>query len=166
MIPVCDVQNRKGDSHFKLTKVGVTGVRKLVHIERPNSETYNEPLVCRINVYVDLPADQKGSHMSRNLEVLRAIVDECMKEPVSGIEDLAMNIGKLLLVKHEYASESNVEIDAEYFKNNKTPLGKDTTEVYELIGRATCRRDGTFDKTIGIRAVGMTACPCAQENVA
>ena len=166
MIPVCDVQNRKGDSHFKLTKVGVTGVRKLVHIERPNSETYNEPLVCRINVYVDLPADQKGSHMSRNLEVLRAIVDECMKEPVSGIEDLAMNIGKLLLVKHEYASESNVEIDAEYFKNNKTPLGKDTTEVYELIGKATCRRDGTFDKTIGIRAVGMTACPCAQENVA
>ena len=166
MIPVCDVQNRKGDSTFMLTKVGVTDVRKLVHIKRPDSGTYNEPLVCRINVYVDLPADQKGSHMSRNLEALRAIVDECMKEPVSGIEDLAVNIGKLLLVKHEYASESNVEIEAEYFKNNKTPLGKDTTEVYDLLGKATCKRDGSIKKTIGVRAVGMTACPCAQENVA
>ena len=165
MIPVCDVQNRKGDSTFMLTKVGVTDVRKLVHIKRPDSNDCNEPLICRINVYVDLPAEQKGSHMSRNLEVLRAIVDECMKEPVSGIEDLAVNIGKLLLVKHEYATESNVEIEAEYFRNNKTPLGKDTTEVYGLIGKAKCRRDGYVQKTIGVRAVGMTACPCAQENV-
>ncbi|MBQ7700766.1 MAG: GTP cyclohydrolase I FolE2, partial [Candidatus Methanomethylophilaceae archaeon] len=84
---------------------------------------------------------------------------------VSGIEDLAVNIGKLLLVKHEYATESNVEIEAEYFRNNKTPLGKDTTEVYGLIGKAKCRRDGYVQKTIGVRAVGMTACPCAQENV-
>ncbi len=166
MIPVCDVQNRKGDSNFMLTKVGVTDVRKLVHVKRPDSGSCNEPLVCRISVFVDLPAEQKGSHMSRNLEVLRAIVDECLKEPVPGIEDLAVNIGKLLLVKHEYATESNVEIEAEYFKNNKTPLGKDTTEVYELLGRARCRRDGSIQKTIGIRAVGMTACPCAQENVA
>jgi len=165
MTQVCDVQNRKGDSDFRLTKVGVIGVRKLVHIKRPDS-TPKEPLVCRINVFVDLPAEQKGSHMSRNLEVLRAIVEECLREPASGIEDLAVNIGRLLLVRHEYASEANVEIEAEYFKDTRTPLGKDATEVYDLIGKACCRRDGSIVKTIGVRAIGMTACPCAQENVA
>ena len=34
MIPVCDVQNSKGDSGFMLSKVGVTGVRKPVCIKR------------------------------------------------------------------------------------------------------------------------------------
>ena len=165
MIPICDVQNRKNETGFSLTKVGVTGVRKLVHVKRPD-EHRNEPLVCVIDVFVDLPADQKGSHMSRNLEVIRAVVSECVREPTTGIEDLAVMIGKKLLEKHEYARFSNVNIVAEYFKDNITPHGKDTTEVYNLYGRARCERDGEITKTIGVEAVGMTACPCAQENVA
>ncbi len=165
MIPICDVQNRKNETGFSLTKVGVTGVRKLVHVKRPD-EHRNEPLVCVIDVFVDLPADQKGSHMSRNLEVIRAVVSECTREPTTGIEDLAATIGKKLLEKHEYARYSNVNIVAEYFKDNITPHGKDTTEVYNLYGKARCERDGEISKTIGVEAVGMTACPCAQENVA
>ncbi len=165
MIPICDVQNRKNETGFSLTKVGVTGVRKLVHVKRPD-EHRNEPLVCVIDVFVDLPADQKGSHMSRNLEVIRAVVSECTREPTTGIEDLAVTIGKKLLEKHEYAKYSNVNIVAEYFKDNITPHGKDTTEVYNLYGKARCERDGEISKTIGVEAVGMTACPCAQENVA
>lgn len=165
MIPICDVQNRKNETGFSLTKVGVTGVRKLVHVKRPD-EHRNEPLVCVIDVFVDLPADQKGSHMSRNLEVIRAVVSECVREPTTGIEDFAVMIGKKLLEKHEYARFSNVNIVAEYFKDNITPHGKDTTEVYNLYGRARCERDGEITKTIGVEAVGMTACPCAQENVA
>ena len=165
MIPVCDVQNRKNETGFSLTKVGVTGVRKLVHVKRPD-EHCNEPLVCMIDVFVDLPAEQKGSHMSRNLEVIRAVVSECTEEPTTGIEDLATMIGKMLLEKHEYAKFSNVNIVAEYFKDNVTPHGKNTTEVYRLFGKAKCERDGVITKTIGVEAVGMTACPCAQENVA
>ena len=165
MIPVCDVQNRKNETGFSLTKVGVTGVRKLVHVKRPD-EHCNEPLVCMIDVFVDLPAEQKGSHMSRNLEVIRAGVSECTEEPTTGIEDLATMIGKMLLEKHEYAKFSNVNIVAEYFKDNVTPHGKNTTEVYRLFGKAKCERDGGITKTIGVEAVGMTACPCAQENVA
>lgn len=165
MIPVCDVQNRKNETGFSLTKVGVTGVRKLVHVKRPD-EHCNEPLVCMIDVFVDLPAEQKGSHMSRNLEVIRAVVSECTEEPTTGIEDLATMIGKMLLEKHEYAKFSNVNIVAEYFKDNVTPHGKNTTEVYRLFGKAKCERDGGITKTIGVESVGMTACPCAQENVA
>ena len=165
MIPVCDVQNRKNETGFSLTKVGVTGVRKLVHVKRPD-EHCNEPLVCMIDVFVDLPAEQKGSHMSRNLEVIRAVVSECTEEPTTSIEDLATMIGKMLLEKHEYAKFSNVNIVAEYFKDNVTPHGKNTTEVYRLFGKAKCERDGGITKTIGVEPVGMTACPCAQENVA
>jgi GTP cyclohydrolase-4 len=166
MLPVCDVQNRKNETGFKLTKVGVTGVRKLVHVARPNSDGPNEPLICTIDVFVDLPADQKGSHMSRNLEVIREIVTESTCKPVTGIEDLAVNISRMLLKKHEYATTANVNIEAEYFKGNVTPHGKTTIEVYKLLGRAVNSRENGISKTLGVQCIGMTACPCAQENVA
>ena len=166
MAQICDVQNRRNESGFKLTKVGVTGVRKLVHVARPDSENQNEPLICTIDVFVDLPAEQKGSHMSRNLEVIREIVTESTSNPVTGIEDLAADISRLLLKKHEYATTANVNIEAEYFKGSVTPHGKNTTEVYKLIGQAVNTRGKKLDKTLGVQCIGMTACPCAQENVA
>ena len=167
MIPVCDVQNRRNDTGFKLTKVGVTGVRKPVRVKRNNVKTdLKETLPCTIDVFVDLPAEQKGSHLSRNLEVLREVVDESVRKPVSGIENLASDICKLLLKKHEYATTANVSIAADYFKGNITPHGRETLEVYKLLGKASCKRDGTIRKTLGVQVIGMTACPCAQETVA
>lgn len=166
MMPVCDVQNRKNESGFKLTKVGVTGVRKPVFVKRPDSDDNTPLLSCSIDVFVDLPAEQKGSHLSRNLEVLREVVDESVSKPVTGIEDLAATICRKLLKKHEYASTSNVNISADYFKNNVTPHGKKTMEIYRLLGKAYCERDGIIRKTLGVQVVGMTACPCAQETVA
>ena len=122
MIPVCDVQNSKGDSGFMLSKVGVTGVRKPVCIKRAiDGNDLNGMLFCSIDVFVDLPAVQKGSHLSRNLEAIREVVDDSIATPVTGIENLAVDICKKLLVKHEYASEANVKIEAEYFKDTSTP---------------------------------------------
>lgn len=57
----CDVQYRKGDSGFKLTKVGVTHVRKPVLVKREGKgNILNGALACDIDIFVDLPATQKG----------------------------------------------------------------------------------------------------------
>lgn len=166
MKPICDVQNSKGDSGFMLSKVGVTGVRKPVCIKRSiDGNDLNGMLFCSIDVFVDLPAIQKGSHLSRNLEAIREVVDKSTSVPVTGIENLAADICKLLLVKHEYASEANVSIKAEYFKDSKTPNGRSTMECYTLIGGAVGLRDKGIRKTLGVEVIGMTACPCAQQTV-
>ncbi|MBR1973747.1 MAG: GTP cyclohydrolase I FolE2 [Candidatus Methanomethylophilaceae archaeon] len=166
MIPVCDVQNSKGDSGFMLSKVGVTGVRKPVCIKRAiDGNDLNGMLFCSIDVFVDLPAVQKGSHLSRNLEAIREVVDDSIATPVTGIENLAVDICKKLLVKHEYASEANVKIEAEYFKDTSTPNGRKTMESYKLIGKAKGIRDCKIRKTLGVEVIGMTACPCAQQTV-
>ena len=61
----CDLQYGKGDASYKLTRVGVRNVRKPVVVHREGlGETLNNTLSCAIDIYVDLPADQKGSHMS------------------------------------------------------------------------------------------------------
>ncbi|MGI6009089.1 MAG: GTP cyclohydrolase MptA [Methanomethylophilus sp.] len=162
----CDVQYSRGSTGFKLTKVGVSGVRKPVLIARPG---INNPLSkvvnCSFDIYVDLPAAQRGSHLSRNVEVLRAVAEESVQQPVDGLENLAADMVRKLLVKHEYAQNAYVSIEAEYFRPRKTPSGRDTLESYTLIAGARATRDGEVRKTIGCKAIGMTACPCAQETV-
>ncbi|MCQ2079133.1 MAG: GTP cyclohydrolase MptA [archaeon] len=162
----CDVQYGKGSSGFKLTKVGVSGVRKPVLISRPGmTNPLNSVINCNIDIFVDLPAAQRGSHLSRNVEVLRMVADESTSKPVSSLESMAVDMVEKLLVKHEYAQNAYVKIKAEYFKANKTPSGRDTLEMYTLHAGAHGIRGGEIRKTIGVEAVGMTACPCAQETV-
>ncbi len=157
-----DVQNQRAEQRFKLTRVGVTGVKKPVVVERPwGSVTLN----ATIDVYVDLPSDQKGSHMSRNVEVTGEIVDRSVREPVRGLEDLTSQMCETLLQRHEYASYSEVEASADYFLEKKSPLGRPSLENYHIIGRTEAYRDGRRRKYIGVEVVGLNACPCAMETV-
>ncbi len=162
----CDLQYGRGNASYKLSRVGVKGVRKPVLVKRSGMDgTLNNALNCSIDIFVDLPAEQKGSHMSRNVEVLNEVVEASVRNPITGIEDMAADICKKLLVHHEYATTADVSISSEYFRSSKTPLGKDTFEMFNIMAGGHIVRDGPLTKTIGVRVVGMTACPCAQQTV-
>ena len=162
----CDLQYGKGEAGYKLTRVGVRGVRKPVLVKRDGiNSTLNNALNCSIDIFVDLPASQKGSHMSRNVEVLNEVVDASVREPITGLEDMAADMCRKLLVHHEYAQTAEVSITAEYFRNSKTPLGKDNFEIYTLMAGGRIQRDGPLVKRIGVKVLGMTAWPCGQQTV-
>ena len=162
----CDLQYGRGEAGFKLTRVGVKGVRKPVIVKREGvGKTLNNSLNCSVDIYVDLPGSQKGSHMSRNVEVLNEVVLESMESPVTGIEDMAADMCRRLLVHHEYAQTADVQVVAEYFRASKTPLGKPTFESYDLLGGSHIERGGLLRKKIGVEVIGMTACPCGQQTV-
>jgi len=162
----CDLQYGKGDAAYRLSRVGVKGVHKPILVQREGiNGTLNHILNCSIDIYVDLPGDQKGSHMSRNVEVLNEIVEESVKHPITAIEDVAADICRRLMVHHEYAKEGEVHIEAEYFRASKTPLGKDTFESYTILSGGHIVRDGEITKMIGVEVIGMTACPCGQQTV-
>ncbi len=162
----CDLQYGKGEAGYKLTRVGVKGVRKPVIVHREGvGKALNNSLNCSVDIFVDLPGSQKGSHMSRNVEVLNEVVIQSMDEPVTGIENMAVDMCKRLLVHHEYAQTADVKVTAEYFRGRTTPLGKSTFESYGLLGGAHIERDGVLTKKIGVKVIGMTACPCGQQTV-
>jgi GTP cyclohydrolase-4 len=118
-----------------------------------------------IDVFVDLPSTQKGSHLSRNLEVISEVVDQSVRNPVTGLEVLAANICRLLLEKHEYASWAEVNITGDYFLERTAPSGKESLESFKLIAKARNKRGDGLVKLIGVEVIGMTACPCAMETV-
>jgi len=153
--------NRK----LKLTRVGVTRVKKPLNVRRPNRVV---TLTGTIDVFVDLPWNEKSSHLSRNLEAINEVVDESVRNPVGSIEELAAMISKDLLTRHGYANNSEVSILADYFLEKTTPKGKKSLENYKLMSRATAHRNGddlNIRKSVGVEVVGMTACPCAMETI-
>jgi len=157
-----DMQNQKLKGSFKLTRVGVTEVKKPVIVKRPNRDV---TLIVDFNLFVDLPAELKGSHMSRNLEVLSRVIDDCVRQPVSGLEELGSKICQELLIRHEYASCSEVNMSADYFIERGMSNGNTSLENYRLKASAESVRGGQTKKCIGVEVMGMTACPCAMEEV-
>jgi GTP cyclohydrolase-4 len=160
---LADVQGRRLQSNgFKLTRVGVTDVKKQVTVRRHGK---NACLTCVIDVFVDLPSNQRGSHLSRNLEVISEIVGTSAEEPVAGLEVLSADICRSLLERHEYATYAEVNIIADYFVDRISSMGRKTKESFKLMAKASGTRGNGLKKLIGAQAIGMTACPCAMESV-
>ncbi len=157
-----DVQSWKPNATFKLTRVGIKGIKKPVCIRRGN-RVIN--LIPCMDLFVDLPASRKGSDLSRNAEVIEEIVDTSVRQPYEGLEDLCEEIVNKLLERHEYANCAEAVAVAEYFLERTTPNGKKTLEPYKIMARTIKERKGRTRKFIGVEVIGMTACPCAMENI-
>ncbi len=160
-----DIQACEPDYPFNLTRVGVTGVKKLVKVERGNDE---RPviLISNFEVFVDLPSDRKGANLSRNYEVIDEALEEAINRPVYEIEELCGEIAKKLLSRHEYATRAEVKMKSEYIVRRQTPVSKVTCqEVVDIFAEAVARAGpaGYVRKTVGAEVLGTTACPCAQE---
>ncbi len=163
-IDLPDVQSSPSQFNFKLTRVGVTDVKKLVYIKRPDKKQAM-PLVVKMDLFVDLPASQKGSHMSRNLELFSETIDKNLKTRVSDLESFCAQTAKLLLEKHDYATFSEVKAEADYFLERTYPDKKKGLEPFKLVSEARAKGNGEIKKLIGVKAIGMTACPCAREVI-
>jgi GTP cyclohydrolase I/GTP cyclohydrolase-4 len=153
-----DVQSRPPPVPVGLSRVGVTGVEKVVRI-------HNELFSVRLECFVDLSRNQKGAHMSRFEEVINEAIGEVV---LSGspfqAETLAQNIAELVRAR-QGATRAEVTIAARYPEHKPAPSsGVLTQEIYTLHGRAVAFEHGTR-RIVGVSATGMTACPCAQELV-
>lgn len=103
--------------------------------------------------------------MSRNLELISDIIDVNLQKPVSDLETFCAKTAKLLLEKHEYATFSEVKAEADYFLDRIYPSGKKGLEPFKLVAEARAKSTGEITKLIGVRVIGMTACPCAYEVI-
>jgi GTP cyclohydrolase I/GTP cyclohydrolase-4 len=154
-----DVQQRVPGVRVGLSRVGVTGVEKVVRIRE-------ELFFARFDCFVDLSHEQKGAHMSRFDEVINEAIGEVvLSEAPFRAETLAQHIAELVRSR-QGAERAEVTIAARYPEHKPAPVsGVRTQEIYTLHGRAVAFAHGTR-RTVGVSATGITACPCAQELVA
>ena len=164
-----DTQDDAPNIPIELTRVGVTGVKKLLLLQRSNKRPII--LLPTFNAFVDLPFNQKGVHMSRNPEAISEVLDEISEDnAIVGVESLCAEIVEKMMDKHEYAKRVEISLTTDYMFKHKSPVTKhETQEMANLKAKAVGLRDdeGNVEirKSIGAELIGMTVCPCAQESV-
>ena len=163
-----DTQDDAPSIPIKLTRVGVTGVKKLLQLERINKRPII--LLPTFDAFVDLPNDQKGVHMSRNPEAISEVLETVAKDSTVDVESLCAKIVSCMMTKHEYAKRVEISMTTDFMFMRESPVTKNKTqEMAKLIAKAIGFRDDdgtvTIRKSVGAEVIGMTVCPCAQESV-
>ncbi|MFX1561689.1 MAG: GTP cyclohydrolase MptA [Promethearchaeota archaeon] len=164
-MPRPDVHKMKPEIEVSVRRVGVVGIR--VPVQFIFFEEQPAIVVPTFDVYVDLPAHQKGIHPSRSYEATVEIVSK-YAEKLNRLEDLCADIAHEQLNRHEYATVAEVHAAADVVYARQTP--RTDIRTYEsctmkalAIAKRTDERNIATRRWIGVTVSGITACPCAQE---
>ncbi len=158
-----DAQAARPRTEISLTRVGVTGVEKVLHVAAPGSAP--QLYYAELEAFVDLEPRQAGVHMSRFEEVVSEAIDAVVLGEALKAEGLAAEIADQVR-RRQGGIRAEVTIAARYPETVMTPQsGRETQEIYTLFGTAVASERGVRTLT-GVEAQGMTACPCAQGLVA
>lgn len=162
-----DTQDNAPNIPIKLTRVGVTGVKKLLQLERNNKRPII--LLPTFDAFVDLPNDQKGVHMSRSPEAISEVLEKVTNDSSVEVETICADIVNKMMTKHEYAKRVEVTMTSDFMYVKESPVTKNKTqEIANLKAKAIGYRESgkiKIRKIIGAEVIGMTVCPCAQESV-
>jgi GTP cyclohydrolase IV len=161
-VSLIDVQAQPPTLALSLSRVGVTGVEKVIRLRQNGTE---QLFWARFECVIELGPNQKGAHMSRFEEVVNEAIGEVvLGESTFKAEDLAEHIAQLVRTR-QGARRAEVNVEARFPEHKPAPVsGIQTQELYTLHGCAIATELGTR-RLIGVTAQGITACPCAQELV-
>lgn len=150
--PLCDKQSERDHRELRIDKVGVRGLRFPVQVR--DKAHAHQNTVATIGLFVDLPHEFKGTHMSRFLEVLNAHGDVVH---VENIPDILHALQRKL-----NADTSHLEMEFPYFLTKRAPVS-DRESVMDYIARfdaAACGHETDFVLTV--KANVTTLCPCSK----
>ncbi len=153
-------QEEEPEVRLSLNRVGVSRVRRIVHLEVDGSpRVFNG----EFTMVADLAPDKAGVHMSRFSEILEEATLDVLaatSEPAR-IEHLVAAVAREI-VGSQRAIRADVRLRADFGLERWTPVsGKRGEEMYTLVGIAHAD-EREVRHLIGVEAEGMTACPCAQ----
>ncbi len=150
---IADVQSSEDTRHIAINKVGIKDVRHPVRVkDRSEGEQHT---IATFKMYVNLPHNFKGTHMSRFVEILNSHEKEISVESFK--EMLAE-----MAVRLE-AESGHIEMNFPYFINKVAPVsGVNSLLDYDvtLIGEIHSGKPTMFIKVV----VPVTSlCPCSKK---
>jgi GTP cyclohydrolase IB len=147
-----DKQSEPDHRELRIDKVGVRGLRFPIQV-RDKAHAVQDT-VATIGMFVDLPKEFKGTHMSRFLEVLNAHGHVIHVENIPEI--LHAMQGKF------HAATSHLEIEFPYFMVKRAPVtGRESVmDYWARFDAAACHQEILFLLTV--KANVTTLCPCSK----
>jgi GTP cyclohydrolase IB len=147
-----DKQSERDHRELHINKVGVRGLRFPIAVRDRTRE--HQSTVATIGMFVDLPKEFKGTHMSRFIEVLNAHGNVIH---VENIDDILFALQKKLNAK-----TSHLEIEFPYFMTKRAPVtGKEGVMDYQVrFDAAACGHETDLVLTVKVNVT--TLCPCSK----
>jgi len=148
-----DVQNRKDHRQIPIDRVGVKGVHyPITVLDKANK---HQSTVATIDMFVNLPHEFKGTHMSRFIEVLNQHHGQINVHNFNQIlEDL---------IKSLNAKAAAVELEFPYFIKKAAPVSGEQSLMEYRCSYIARRENRESQFLVGIEAPITTLCPCSRE---
>ena len=147
-----DMQSRRDDRELSIDKVGVRGLRFPIQVQDKTRKVQNT--VATIGMFVDLPKEFKGTHMSRFVEVLNAHGNIIH---VENIADILKSLQKKL-----NSATSHLEIEFPYFMSKRSPVTRKVSlmDYFARFDASACGPETDFVLTVKVNVT--TLCPCSK----
>jgi len=143
------------ESDARLLAIDKVGIKDLSYpiqvMDRNNAVQHT---VANVNLYVSLPHQFKGTHMSRFIEVLHAHRGEMTLRSIpSFLSDIQRRLE---------ADDAHVELSFPYFMAKRAPVsGVESLMEYRCTFRAS-RRGPALDFVLAVRVPVKSLCPCSK----
>lgn len=148
-----DIQNLNDERNLDIDKVGIKDIQYPIVLS--DKEKGKQHTVAFINMYVKLPHNFKGTHMSRFVEILSRHSENINLYSVNNILDEMRE--KL------NSEEAFIELSFQYFMNKKAPVsGQSAMMDYFCRYQGSAGANG-HDQVLTIKVPVMTLCPCSKE---
>jgi GTP cyclohydrolase I len=152
MTPLHDAQSTRDTRELPIDKVGVRGVRFPIQVRDRAHVVQNT--IATVGLFVDLPMEFKGTHMSRFIEVLHSHGGMIH---VENIPDLLARMQERLK-----ANTSHLEMEFPYFITKKAPAtGLEGLMDYTVRFEANAT-GSSIDFVMTVRVAVTTLCPCSK----
>lgn len=159
-----DTQEGQPRVPVSLSRVGVRNLKLSLRILGKKGAISLFPTV---DIYVDLPRERRGVHLSRDPESLYEILMEQGSARSVSVEEFCERVASRVLANHEYASRAEVRLRSDYVTMRQEPGSTlATQEPCKIFAMATAAREPDsldVSRVVGVRVTGFTACPCTQE---
>jgi len=147
-----DKQSERDHRELRIDKVGVRGLRFPIQVQDRARSIQNT--VATIGMFVDLPKEFKGTHMSRFVEVLNA----------HGAVIHVENISEILISLQEKlkSATSHLELEFPFFMTKISPVSR-RESLMDYVARFDAAACGTeIDFILTVKAHVTTLCPCSK----
>jgi GTP cyclohydrolase I len=147
-----DKQNERDFRELRIDKVGVRGLRFPIRV-RDKARAFQNT-IATVGMFVDLPHQFKGTHMSRFIEVLNAHGNVIH---VENINDILHAMQKKL-----NAATAHLEIEFPYFMSKKSPVSQQESLMDYTARFDATACDADTDLMLTVKANVTTLCPCSK----
>lgn len=148
-----DIQNQKDTRAVPLQKVGVKGVKYPVTVLDKNAK--QQQTTATVDLYVNLPHNYKGTHMSRFIEVFHKYHEDIsMHHFLDMLEEMRTKLS---------AQEAFGRLEFPYFIEKKAPVSQAAGIMqYKCSYEGQVSEDGERRFYVSIQVPVATLCPCSK----